>query len=125
MYTGIVDLTSTLGEDTFGLLIAASKLKFLEVVSYVQEYLVDNHKEWLLDNFSIVMNNIFKMENCRKLQNFCTSYICAEAKTYFNSKDSLRLNKRILSLILSLDNLYIEEDDIWEFLIRWGRENTR
>uniref|UniRef100_U9T8Z0 Kelch-like protein 17 n=1 Tax=Rhizophagus irregularis (strain DAOM 181602 / DAOM 197198 / MUCL 43194) TaxID=747089 RepID=U9T8Z0_RHIID len=83
MYTGIIDLGSTSGEDTFGLLIASSKLNFPEVVAYIQEYLVENHK------------------------------------------DSLKLKKRILSLMLNLDNLYIEEDDIWDFLIKWGKENTR
>ncbi|RGB41568.1 hypothetical protein C1646_739044 [Rhizophagus diaphanus] len=125
MYTGIMDLGSTSGEDTFGLLIASSKLNFPEVVAYIQEYLVENHKVWLIENFSTVINNIFKLENCRKLQNFCISYICVEAKNYFKSKDSLKLKKRILSLILNLDNLYIEEDDIWDFLIKWGKENTR
>ncbi|CAG8596593.1 15780_t:CDS:2 [Funneliformis caledonium] len=125
IYSGIIDLESTSGEDTFGLLIASSKLHFPEVVSYVQEYLVEKHKAWLLNNFSTVVNSIFKLEYCRNLQNFCTSYICVEANIYLSTRDSLKLNKRILSLILNLDNLYIEEDDVWEFLMRWGIEHTK
>jgi hypothetical protein len=120
IYTGIIDFSNTTNEKIFSFLITSSKLNLSEATSYTQSYLVDKEKKWIHENFSKVLNNIFKLENCKKIQNYCIKRICFEAKSFFSSKDSLNLKKNILNLILDLDNLYIEEIDLWDFLIEWG-----
>ncbi|GBB98719.1 hypothetical protein RclHR1_00330046 [Rhizophagus clarus] len=120
IYTGIIDFSNATSEKIFSFLITSSKLNLTEATSYTQSYLVDNEKKWIHENFSKVLNNIFKLENCKKFQNYCIKRVCFEAKSFFSSKDSLNLKKNIINLILDLDNLYIEEIDLWDFLIEWG-----
>jgi hypothetical protein len=103
-------------------LLTTSKLYLVEATSYAQSYLVDNEKPWIHENFSTVLNNIFKLEHCKKFQNYCITRVCFEAKPFFSSRDSLNLNKNILNLILDLDNLYI---DLWDYLIEWGITQIR
>ncbi|PKC69538.1 hypothetical protein RhiirA1_455913 [Rhizophagus irregularis] len=120
IYTGMIDFSNATSEKIFSFLITSSKLNLSEATSFTQSYLVDNEKNWIHENFSKVLNNVFKLENCKKIQNYCIKRVCFEAKSFFSSKDSLNLKKNILNLILDLDNLYIEEIDLWDFLIEWG-----
>ncbi|CAI2171605.1 16833_t:CDS:2 [Funneliformis geosporum] len=120
IYTGIMDFSNVADETIFSFLLTTFRLCLFEATAYTQSYLVDHAKPWIQKNFSTVLNTIFKLANCRKLQNYCVKYLCLEAKSFFSSRDSLRLSKNILSLILDLDNLYIEEIDLWEYLLEWG-----
>ncbi|CAB5364759.1 unnamed protein product [Rhizophagus irregularis] len=83
IYTGMIDFSNATSEKIFSFLITSSKLNLSEATSFTQSYLVDNEKNWIHENFSKVLNNVFKLENY-------------------------------------LDNLYIEEIDLWDFLIEWG-----
>jgi hypothetical protein len=125
IYSGEIDLTEKLGDDIFRLLVVSDEL-LLEglFIVQVQDNLIKKQTSWIHENFFIVLDTVFKLDNCNKLQDYCLEYICANLQAFISSKNFSLLDKDILLNLLKRNNLQIEEIAVWDCLIKWGIEQT-
>ncbi|GBB98693.1 hypothetical protein RclHR1_00330020 [Rhizophagus clarus] len=124
IYTGEVDLTKAPGENILGLLVASDELLLEELLSHVQGYLIENQSTWIEKNFVLVLHTVFKLASCKKLQDHCLESICDDPQPFITSKDFPSLDKDILYGLLKRDDLNIEEIVAWDYLIKWGIQQT-
>ncbi|EXX50601.1 uncharacterized protein OCT59_006005 [Rhizophagus irregularis] len=124
IYAGEVDLTKQPGENILGLLVASDELLLEELLNHVQGYLIEKQSTWIEKNFVLVLHTVFKLSNCKKLQDHCLESICADPQPFITSKDFPSLDKDILYGLLKRDDLNIEESVAWDSLIKWGIEQT-
>ncbi|CAG8766796.1 24982_t:CDS:2 [Gigaspora margarita] len=96
MYTGVVSLEKQSGRDMLSLMVAADELLLEELVIYVQDYLVTDQCSWVQQNFVQVLHTVFRLSNCKKLQDFCLESICEDPQPFFISSDFNELDKEIL-----------------------------
>ncbi len=111
-------------EDIFELLIASDELLLEELFKYVQDHLIEKHTSWIQQNFVMVLHAVFKLANCKKLQDYCLESICADPQPFIASENFSSLDKDILFDLLKRDDLQVEEIDAWDCLIKWGIEQT-
>ncbi|PKK71662.1 BTB-domain-containing protein [Rhizophagus irregularis] len=121
IYTGELDLTKQLCEDILELLIASDELLLEELVEYLQEYLIQQQKNWVQQNSVFILN---KFASYKKLQDYCLESACEDSQPFITSKNSLLLDKDFLYSILERNDLQIKEIDAWNYLIKWGIEQT-
>src|SRR5581483_9807621 len=71
-------------------------------------------------NFVLVINSAFKLENCKKLQDYCLESICKDPRQFINSNTFSLLDKDILLSLFKRDDFQVEEIVAWDSLIKWG-----
>jgi hypothetical protein len=71
-----------------------------------------------------VLHTVSKLSSCKKLQDHCTTSICANPQPLITSKDFPSLDKDIFFKFLERDDFKIEESVAWDYLIKWGIEQT-
>jgi hypothetical protein len=103
------------------LLIACEKFKLKELFGNVQDYLIEHHQTWLFQNFVLVQQVSFKHSDFIKLQNYWTTTICEQPEVLFNANDFTSVDKEALLSICKDDNLCVEEIELWDQVIRWGK----
>ncbi|GBC04589.1 hypothetical protein RclHR1_05760007 [Rhizophagus clarus] len=124
IYTGELDLTRYQDEKILELLVASDELLLEELFKHVQDYLIKKKTTWIQENFVLVLHTVFKLLNCKKLQDYCLETICSDPQSFITSKNFPLLDKDILYRLLERDDLPVEEIIIWECLIKWGIEQT-
>ncbi|GBC46090.2 hypothetical protein GLOIN_2v1478609 [Rhizophagus irregularis DAOM 181602=DAOM 197198] len=124
IYTGELDLTKQSGENILGLIVASDELLLEELFKNVRDYLIEKRTKWVQENFVLVLNTVFRLDNCKKLQDYCLESICENPLPFFSSKIFPSINKEILFNLLERDDLQIKEVIIWDYLIKWGIEQT-
>ncbi|EXX68275.1 uncharacterized protein OCT59_012308 [Rhizophagus irregularis] len=124
IYTGELDLTKQSGENILGLLVASDELLLEELFEHVQDYLIKKQNIWVRQNFVLVLNTVFRLVSCKNLQDYCFESICEDPLPFITSKSFLSLDKDSLFNLLESDNLQIEEVKVWDYLIKWGIEQT-
>src|SRR5581483_12350946 len=58
------------------------------------------------------------------LYNFALDLVCKYPRVIFESNEFLKMEEEFLIRLLKRDDLELEEFEIWEYLIKWGIENT-
>ncbi|RIB22551.1 hypothetical protein C2G38_2173710 [Gigaspora rosea] len=141
IYSGIVSLENFEAATIFDLLIALNEFQFIELVERIQSYLIDNYASWLRLKFSRIYQISFDNENFNALQQFCTGILAKHPSMIFNSDDfkTLQENAFIALLkqddfktlqenafiaLLKRDDLQMEESEIWDKVILWGKART-
>ncbi|GBC46632.2 hypothetical protein GLOIN_2v1870949 [Rhizophagus irregularis DAOM 181602=DAOM 197198] len=124
IYTGELDLTKQSGENILGLIVASDELLLEELFKHVQDYLIEKQTKWVHENFVLVLDAVFRLDNCKKLQDYCFESICENPLPFFSSKIFPSINKEILFNLLERDDLQIKEVIVWDYLIKWGIEQT-
>ncbi|PKC59957.1 BTB-domain-containing protein [Rhizophagus irregularis] len=124
IYTGELNLTKQSCEDILGLLIASDELLIEELCNYIQDYLIVKPNKWIKNNFTLIFRTAFKLTGCKKLQDYCFESICKNFDSFITTNDFLSLDKDILYELLKRDDLQIEEVVAWDYLIKWGIEQT-
>jgi hypothetical protein len=119
-----VDLTEQPGENIFGLLVASDELLLEELFNHVQNYLIEKQSIWIENNLALVLHIVFKLSSCKKLQDYCIESIFSDPQPLNTSKEFPSLDKDILYDLLKRDDLNIEEIIAWDYLIKWGIEQT-
>ena len=104
------------GPDVLKLLIAVDELNIQQLVSHIQEYLIENQTEFLHQNLADIFETFHQNE---KFMQFCLEKICENPKILFNSDKFVNLKAPLLELLLKRDDLDMEEIKIWESLLRW------
>ncbi|GBC02520.1 hypothetical protein RclHR1_04660013 [Rhizophagus clarus] len=124
IYTDEKNLTEQLS-DILKLLIASDELLLEELFIYLREYLTKQRQNWVNENLVTVLNTIYKLENCKFLQNYCFETIFFNPELLINSDGFISLEKNIwYDLFERGDILYIKEITIWDCLIKWGIGQT-
>ncbi|RIB08324.1 BTB/POZ protein [Gigaspora rosea] len=120
IYSGTVSMSDKNVMDALDLLIATDELLLTELSDHVQEYLLHQQSNWLQNNLIVLWEKVHLIESCRKLQEYCLQIICKNPLYLFESNKFLSMDSSLLEPFLKLDNLQIEEVEIWDHIIRWG-----
>src|SRR5947199_2274655 len=59
-------------------------------------------------------------EACSPLKEFCLDYICERPTLLFDSENYSSLDKNILLILLSRNDIFMDEVDIWNYLFKWS-----
>jgi len=110
--------------DVLELLVAADELMLEELLTCVQNYLIENQSQWLHDNFSQVIHTVFHLQACKMLQDHFIYNICRDAQLFFTSPNFTSVEEDILLALLKRDDLDMEEIQIWDYVLKWGRAQT-
>ncbi|RIB27666.1 hypothetical protein C2G38_2325355 [Gigaspora rosea] len=121
IYGGIVSLENFEVSAKFDLLVAANKLEAAELVKHLQSQLIKDNASWLRLNFSRVYQISFLNKNFEHLQQFCNNILTKHPGIILNSDDFTTLQENALILLLKIDDLQIEESEIWDKVILWGK----
>jgi hypothetical protein len=116
---GNIELKNLQGPDVLKLLIAVDELNIQQLISHIQEYLIEHQTEFLQQNPAGILETVYQHETFTDLWNFCLEKICKEPKILFNSENFVNLKAPLLELLLKRDDLYMDEIEIWESLLRW------
>jgi hypothetical protein len=111
-------------EDILKLLIASDELLLEELVKFLQEYLIEQRQNWVHKNFVFILNTIYNLTSCKILQVHCFETICFDPKLLITLDNFPKLDKDILYDLLERDDLLIKEIVAWDYLIKWGIEQT-
>ncbi|CAB4399076.1 unnamed protein product [Rhizophagus irregularis] len=107
------------------LLLAADELALVELVKYMEEYIITYERDWVQENLASIFATASKYESFTRLwKHFCGEMLAQQPNTLFNSSYFLSLEKPTLLEFIERDDLNIEEVEIWENLIKWAREQT-
>jgi hypothetical protein len=117
-------LTGQSDEDIFELLFASDELLLEELFIHVQDYLIEIRTDWVHENFILVLDAVFKLDNYKKLRDYCLSSFCEDPIPFLSSKAFPSINEEILLCLLNRNDLQIKEIVIWDYLIKWGIEQT-
>jgi hypothetical protein len=106
------------------LLIASDELLLEELFEHVQDYLIEKQSSWICQNLFFVLHAIYKLVGCKKLRQYCFDSISENPLPFITSETFLSIDKDILYNLLSRDDLQSKEIVIWDYLIKWGIEQT-
>ncbi|RGB41401.1 hypothetical protein C1646_663107 [Rhizophagus diaphanus] len=119
LYSGSIELKTLQCPDILKLLIAVDELNIHSLIFYIQKYLIEYQAEFLQQNPIEILEIIYQYEPFTDLSNFCLEKICEEPSILFNSDEFINLKAPLLELLLKRDDLYVEEIEIWENLLKW------
>ena len=86
--------------------------------------MIEKRINWVKNNSILVLDTVSKLANCKKLQDYCLKLICANPLPLITSNNFPSPDKNILFDLLKRDDLQIEEIVVWDYLIKWGIEQT-
>ncbi|GES96863.1 hypothetical protein GLOIN_2v1569428 [Rhizophagus clarus] len=92
IYTGEIYLEQQENTEIIKILVASDELILEELIEHIQEYLINEQSSWLQENVLYVLRKLLGQE------------------TY----------KNILLMLITRDDLAIDEIKIWQRLIQWG-----
>ncbi|EXX51858.1 hypothetical protein RirG_257950 [Rhizophagus irregularis DAOM 197198w] len=125
IYGGIIDLDKKDASDILNLLIACEIFKLKELYDYIQDYLINNYQDWLKQNFALIQQVGSKTSEFTKLQDYWSTTIRKEPKILFNAIDFTTVDKEALLSIYKDEELCMEENELWDRIIHWGKaQNT-
>src|ERR1044071_4557521 len=108
IYCGNVDLTKLQGPEVFKLLIAVDELGVQPLISYAQEYLIDNESEFLQQD---LLEIVYQHEKFTDLWNYCLDQICEEPERFINPDKFTSLKAPLLKLLLKRNDFFMDEID--------------
>src|ERR1044071_1529729 len=74
----------TYGPDVLKLLIAVDELNIQQLISHIQEFLINHKTEFLHQNPTGILEAVYQHETFTELWNFCLEKVCEEPKILFN-----------------------------------------
>ncbi|EXX70301.1 BTB/POZ protein [Rhizophagus irregularis DAOM 181602=DAOM 197198] len=119
IYCGNIELKNLQGPDVLKLLIVVDELNINSLVSHIQEFLIEHKTEFLQQNPTGILETVYQHEAFTDLWNFCLENICEEPKILFSSDNFINLKAPLMELLLKRDDLYMDEIEIWENLLKW------
>src|ERR1043166_7759660 len=118
IYTGTL---STDGVSLVNIVVAADELEMLDVSQQLEERLLKSDSDWRFPKDFIT---ICQHDHFTNLYKVALRLVCRNPKILFETKDFLTMEKNILIRLLRCDDLELDEIEIWNYLIKWGIENT-
>ncbi|GBB89581.1 hypothetical protein RclHR1_01630019 [Rhizophagus clarus] len=120
IYGGKISLVEYDTLDIIKILIAANELSLQGLISYLQSYLIENKVDWMEQNFNLVYQTSYENNSFLKLQKFCTELISKQPEKIFDSPDFTSISEKVLISLIQLDNLQINDVQIWDHVLKWG-----
>ncbi|RIA90161.1 hypothetical protein C1645_805904 [Glomus cerebriforme] len=114
IYSGNIELKNLQVPDVSKLLIAVDELNIQQLISHIQEYLIENFNDF--DPMDILETVYHQHE---ALYDFFLEKICEEPKKLFDSHNFTKLDGHLLKLILERIDLNMDEIEVWENLLKW------
>ncbi|RIA98475.1 hypothetical protein C1645_812738 [Glomus cerebriforme] len=119
LYCGKINLNVESVSDILTLLTTANEFELHSLVNYIQEFLIDNQKEFIQNNATKFLENIFQCETFELIRNYCLKIICETPDVLFEKNTFLKLSSQMIEFILKQENLALEEIEVWNNLIKW------
>ena len=94
------------------------ELSIQQLISYIQEFLIEHQTEFLHQNPIGILETVYQHETFTDLWSLCLEKICEEPKILFYSDKFINLKAQLLELLLKRDDLYMDEIEIWESLLK-------
>src|SRR5947208_1063358 len=120
MYNGIINIDNLDKNEILELLEACDELCFDELIDDLQNFLIKEEKEWIQQNIIHIYEFSSKHQSFNSLQDHCNELICESPKVVLNSNNIATMEKSMLVSILKMDDLEMDEIDIWNCVIQWG-----
>nr|CAG8484951.1 8276_t:CDS:2 [Entrophospora candida] len=98
MYTGSIELNIEDKHDYFDLVKAANELALIELVEYIQEYMIQNEKPWMLENFVQLFQKISTYDSMHKLQTYCADLTAESFIFSFNKENKNSVISRVRNI---------------------------
>ncbi|RHZ70086.1 hypothetical protein Glove_275g85 [Diversispora epigaea] len=124
IYGGTISLEKLETSIIFDLLISSLELDLDELVEHLQSHLITNNISWLKLNFAQVYQMSYQVKNFDIIQKFCYNIIAKHPDIIFESENFISLPEDALITIIKLDNLQLDEDKIWDYVIQWGKSKN-
>ncbi|GBC10232.1 hypothetical protein RclHR1_09460005 [Rhizophagus clarus] len=106
------------------ILIASDELRLLEIQQQLKIRLLEKESAWKLPKDFISLYRFSQDDRFTNLYEVAIRLVCRNAHFIFNSKEFLKIKEEHLIQLLERDDLNLEEIEIWDYLIKWGIENT-
>ncbi|CAB4397434.1 unnamed protein product [Rhizophagus irregularis] len=94
--------------------ILADELNIQQLISYIQEYLIEHQIEFLQQNPIDIIETIYQHESFTNLRDFWLEKICEVPEILFYSDKFIELKASLLELLIKRDDLNMDEIEIWE-----------
>ncbi|CAG8740191.1 23610_t:CDS:2, partial [Racocetra persica] len=101
--------------------IAADEIQLAEIKQKAEKRLLETESAWKFPKDFIT---ICKYDIFADLYQIALELVCRNPKIIFESEDFLKMEEKVLIRLLKCDGLRLEEIEIWNYLIKWGIENT-
>ncbi|CAG8447092.1 14692_t:CDS:2 [Ambispora leptoticha] len=79
---------------------------------------------WVQHNLIKIMHTVSLHESFKRLEEYCDKILEEEPHMIFEADDFLSLKESELVDLLNLDNIVMDEIEIWDSIIKWGTMNT-
>ncbi|CAG8445547.1 8026_t:CDS:2, partial [Acaulospora morrowiae] len=138
IYTGIVPLHNLEAEDFLDILcitnepllsddprsvvdfiLAADKLELNELVNYLQNVLIEDRTEWLYKNMDKIYARISNHPSLKTFKNFYKDIIRNNIELMFQSDNFINIPLSDVILMVSRDDLLVDEVKIWNQVVKW------
>ncbi|POG60774.1 hypothetical protein GLOIN_2v1815393 [Rhizophagus irregularis DAOM 181602=DAOM 197198] len=119
IYCENIELKNIQDPEVLKLLILADELNIKQLISYIQEYLIEHQIEFLQQNPIDIIETIYQHESFTNLRDFWLEKICEVPEILFYSDKFIELKAPLLELLIKRDDLNMDEIEIWEGLLKW------
>ncbi|CAG8658884.1 18879_t:CDS:2, partial [Acaulospora morrowiae] len=124
LYTGALDIfdaNKSLSDPdlTFELILAANELELTELVIYLLNILVNDRAEWLYDHIERIYEQSFIHPSLKILNDYYEGVFENNIELKFQSKNFSRIPINEVILLMSNDNLSVDEIEVWKHIVRW------
>ncbi|CAG8450652.1 5392_t:CDS:2 [Acaulospora colombiana] len=139
IYTGIVPLHNPEAENFLDVLLAAdepllsddpsliidfilvaSELELGQLVERLQHNLLGDRTEWLRENIDRIYEKCFMNPSLKILKDFCIETIRTDVELMLQLEKFSRMPLNDAVLMMSRDDLMMEEIDVWNQAVRWS-----
>ncbi|CAG8505636.1 3593_t:CDS:2 [Ambispora leptoticha] len=79
---------------------------------------------WVQQNLVKIMHTVSLHASFKRLKEYCDKIISEEPHMIFKTGDFLSLEESRLVSLLKLENIAMDEIEIWDSIIKWGIINT-
>ncbi|GBC06533.1 hypothetical protein RclHR1_00690023 [Rhizophagus clarus] len=120
IYGGKLSLEEYDTSDIINLLIAVKELDLQELIPYIETFLIENKKDWMVQNFDLIYRKSFETDSFPDLRKFCFELISHEPNKIFNSPKFSSIPENLLITLIQNENVRMSEVQVWEHVINWG-----
>ncbi|CAI2176730.1 11148_t:CDS:2 [Funneliformis geosporum] len=120
LYGGTINLDRQGSSDLILLLEASDELCLNELCEYIQDCIITKRIFWLRENFSSLAKTVYQHPTFAKLQKVFTEMIYEDPKRLFKLESLPELPEDTLLFLLSCDDFFLKEVQIWQQIIKWG-----
>ena len=99
------------------ILVAANELGFQELVIYLQSFLLENKRNWVVQNFNLIYKTSFENDSFLELQRYCTEISIRYPDKIFQSSNFSSIPEKLLVSVIQNDNLQMSEIQVWEHVL--------